>query len=202
MSYRYPESRILIFARTPLPGKVKTRLAPALGEQGAARLHARLVMRTVQMALASQLAPVELCCQPEKNHPLFIDLHRQGSDLSVQHGGDLGERMHRAMAESLKDSKSVILIGTDCPPMDAVYLEKAIIKLRDTDVVLGPAEDGGYVLIGMRRPLASIYKGISWGSNRVLQQTRAALQQTAMSWTELPTLWDLDRPEDLKRFLS
>lgn len=202
MNYKYPAARILIFARTPEPGKVKTRLVPAISQTAAAKLHERLTRHTVQMALASQLSPVELYCSPDPHHALFLELECLGVGRLRQTGQDLGERMYQALKASLTSCDRAVLVGTDCPIMDARYLSRALRELDHADAVLGPAEDGGYVLIGMRSINASLFREIDWGTDRVLQQTRHKLQSAGMHWVELETLWDIDREQDLRRWES
>lgn len=196
MTYRYPDAVIQIFARAPVPGEAKTRLIPALGADGAAALQARLLQRTLAMATRSALAPVQLWCSPDCDHAAFRDW--PGVSRHVQQGADLGERMQHALIAGLETARRVILIGTDCPGLDAGYLRQAIERLAEHDVVLGPAEDGGYVLVGWRRPV-DLFAAIDWGSERVLEQTRTRLRAAGVSWHELPVLWDVDRPADVAR---
>lgn len=199
MRMRYPNGRILVFAKAPVAGAVKTRLISALGEEGAAALSARLIVRTLDMARGCNAAPVELHVSPDVRHPFFRALP-DAPPLSLQRGDDLGERMHAALATALADADFAVLIGTDCPAMDCNYLQQACAALAEGhDAVLGAAEDGGYVLIGVRRPVPALFDGVEWGSGRVLEQTRQRLVGLGWDWLELPTLWDLDRPEDLAR---
>ena len=111
--------------------------------------------------------------------------------------------MHYAMEQALSHAQTAVIIGTDCPVMDANYLKAAFHALDNgNDVVLGPAEDGGYVLFGARRLDSSLFRSIRWGSDSVLSNTRSALQELGWAWSELDTLWDIDRPEDLDRIRS
>lgn len=197
---RHPSARILVFAKAPVAGAVKTRLIPALGAAGAARLHARLVRRTIARVSACGLAPLELHVAPDGQHPLFQSLAGAGVPLIAQRGRDLGERMHAALATALTTAEFALLIGTDCPALDCTCLAHACDALAaGRPAVLGPAEDGGYVLIGLRRPAATLFTGIDWGGPQVLTQTRRRLAELGWEATELPTLWDLDRPADLER---
>ncbi len=188
---------IQIFARTPVAGQVKTRLIPALGAAGAAALYLRLLRRTVAAARAAAPGAVELWCTPDCAHPRIADF----ADLPCreQAGADLGARMAHALADGLQRARRVVLVGSDCPGLDAAGLRVALAALAGHEVVLGPAEDGGYVLVGLRRP-ADIFTGIDWGSERVLAQTRQRLRAQGLRWHELPVLWDLDRPADLARY--
>jgi rSAM/selenodomain-associated transferase 1 len=182
-----------------VPGEVKTRLVPALGEQAAAELHERLVRRTIETATSARIAPVEIWCSPDGTHPFFrgFALPRR-----VQQGRDLGERMAHAFHTTLATNRFAILIGTDCPAFTGDYLRAAAERLaHGQDAVLGPAEDGGYVLIGLRRDEPQLFEGIEWGTAQVLAATRVRLAERGLCWHELPCLWDVDRAEDLQRMV-
>ena len=181
---------IIVFARAPVPGQAKTRLVPRLGEWRAAQLHARLTRHAVRTALAARCGPVEL--HATRRHRLFRGL---GVALRVQKGKDLGERMYRALA---KARRPAILIGTDCPMLTPADLRRALRWLQGgCDVVLAPAQDGGYALIGARRVSPAMFEGIEWGGERVYDETRARL--SGYRWRALRRVWDVDRPEDLDR---
>jgi len=199
--YLYPQSRLLIFAKAPIPGRSKTRLAGKLGARGAARLHARLTRQTVTTALRAQLAPLQLWCAPSSTHSFFAACRRDYPlTLHRQHGADLGRRMHHALTRALRGSGSAVLIGSDCPALTPAVLKNAFAALRDgADVVLVPALDGGYVLIGVRRSAARLFQAVKWGSERVLAQTRRRLRQLNLTCVELPALADVDTPADLLR---
>ncbi len=173
---------VIVFAREPRPGRVKTRLIPLLGAQGAARLHARLVERALATARAAGLGEVELCWARR------------------QRGADLGARMHHAFARGLRRAGRVILIGSDCPVLRARDLRRAARWLAGgADAVFAPAEDGGYALIGLRRVSPRLFEGVQWGGAQVMAQTRARLAALGWRWRELPEVWDVDRPEDVAR---
>ena len=192
-----PETRLIVFARAPEPGRVKTRLVPLLGEQGAARLHARLVERTLRTALAARLGGVDLYCASGIKGSYFRKIQKRfGIRLRSQGPGDLGDRMYRA----LHRNPGAVLIGSDCPSLRSTDLRAAAKALRSgADAVLSPAEDGGYALIGARRSARALFDGVKWGSARVLAQTRARLKRLGWRWKELRTVWDVDRPEDVAR---
>jgi len=202
--YRYPDGRILVFARAPVAGEVKTRLAAHIGKQAAASVYRQLLCATLDMASASGLAPLELHVASQPGHPLFQSLaDRWPLEIRLQQGVDLGQRMYCALQSALRESAFAVLIGTDCPAMNAAYLQRACQPLDDgSAVVLGPADDGGYVLIGVRSCDERLFRDVPWGSNRVLQLTRERLQALQLQYTELDSLWDLDRPEDLRRWRS
>jgi rSAM/selenodomain-associated transferase 1 len=192
----------MVFAKAPTPGRVKSRLVPALGETAAAELHRQLAERTLFTALAAGLGEVELWCAPGTNDAFFAACARQhGINLRAQGEGNLGIRMARALEHSVEEGCAGVLIGSDCPALTADYLREAAAGLAGgNDAVFGPAEDGGYVLIGLaRRPSAQLFDGIDWGTATVMQETRKRLARLNWRWRELPTLWDVDRPEDLVR---
>lgn len=193
--------RILVFAKAPVAGQVKTRMRTHLSPRACADLHRNLSLFTLRLACASQLAPIELWCSPTTSHPFIREcIERFPIQGRLQLGSDLGERMQHALVHSLRDTEQVLIIGTDCPLIDTAYLSAAFDALRGgNDVVLGPAEDGGYVLIGMQRVDQTLFDGISWGTDQVLKQTRAALRRLGWSWSELKPLWDVDRGDDLDR---
>lgn len=195
---RYPDARILIFAKAAQPGYAKTRLIPVLGADGAARLQTRLAGQSIQRVLDSRLAPAQLWLA---GSPDTADIpNARPLPAFNQQGGDLGERMAQAFTQVLSDASFAVLIGTDCPAMDGGYLREACEQLHQgKDVVLGPAEDGGYVLIGLRQPCPELFRDIDWGTERVLQQTRQRITELGLNCHQLPVLWDIDRPEDLAR---
>lgn len=189
---------IIIFAKAPLPGRVKTRLAPALGFEGAARLAVRMLEHTVDSALRATLGPVELCCAPDTHHVQFQRAGTaHGLHLAEQGDGDLGERMARAIERSLERFARVLLIGTDAPGLDAAVLQAAARALREHDAVFAPAADGGYVLVGLSRSAPQLFAGVEWSTPQVMQQTRERVAALGLSACELPTLHDVDEPADL-----
>ena len=198
----YPHARILIFAKAPEPGYAKTRLIPALGEAGAADLYRRLLRRTVERACAAVLCPVQLWCAPDADHPFFRRLASENPlALHPQTEGDLGARMHHAAGEALRQARTVLLIGTDCPLLGEAHLSRALQWLEQgEDAVLGPAEDGGYVLLGLSRNAPELFCDMPWGQGVLLEATRSRLEALGWRWRELETLWDLDRPADIGRW--
>jgi rSAM/selenodomain-associated transferase 1 len=189
---------LAILAKAPVAGSVKTRLIPALGADGAAALHARLIERTVETACAAAIGPVTLWVTPAPAHPCFTALaSRFRIPLAAQPDGDLGARM---LAACQAAAGPALVIGSDCPALTPSHLRQAADALRDShDVVIVPAEDGGYVLIGSRRPQPELFTGMTWSTDEVMAQTRRRLGQGGLTWRELPPLWDVDRPEDLAR---
>ena len=195
------DAAVIVFARAPLPGRAKTRLAAKLGAWGAARLQARLTERAVQTAIAARCGPVELHGTPRAAHPVFQRLRRRYAiALRRQSGGDLGERMHHALRAALRWHRYALLIGVDAPELRAADLRRALRLLRSgCDVVIAPAEDGGYALIACRRAPHPIFERIDWGGNEVHAQTVERLARLRFRWRALRTVWDVDRPVDVER---
>jgi rSAM/selenodomain-associated transferase 1 len=194
---------VAVFSRAPVAGAAKRRLIPALGAEGSARLQARMTRHAVAAAHAAGLGPLRLWCTPDSEHPLFTDLAATfGAGLEVQRGADLGERMHHAIERGLGESEAVLLLGTDCPALDAAALAEAAALLAVHDAVLGAARDGGYVMIGLRAADEAVFRGVRWGTERVLAQTRSRLRALEWRWAELGPFHDIDRPEDLAHLPS
>jgi rSAM/selenodomain-associated transferase 2/rSAM/selenodomain-associated transferase 1 len=193
-------SRLIVFSRFPEPGKSKTRLIPALGAAGAAELHRQMVEHTLRWVkeLRDRL-------------PLSIEIRYTGRPLepfqrwlgpnflySEQGEGDLGQRMLRSLQDAFRMKvKKVLLIGTDVPDLSANLAEGALILLNSSDLVLGPADDGGYYLIGLRRVIPQLFQEIPWGTEEVFRKTQHVAQAAKLSYSLLPSLPDVDRPEDL-----
>lgn len=192
----------VVFAKAPHAGTVKTRLIPLLGAEAAAALHRQLVQRTLVTATDAGLGPVELHGAPGIADDFLRDCARRfGVALLPQRGADLGERMRSAFDEALSRHPRVLLIGTDCPVLTAQHLADAQAALAcGDDAVLIPAEDGGYALIGLTRCDNRLFEAIDWGSDTVLAATRERLRTLRWRWHELETLWDIDRPEDYRRW--
>jgi rSAM/selenodomain-associated transferase 1 len=189
---------IAILAKAPMPGFAKTRLIPVIGAERAASLAARLIERAAEIASRSAVGPVTLWAAPHESDPLFQAVRvRHGMTLTRQSEGDLGMRMHTALAAA---NGPALVIGTDCPALTSDHLRRAAdILCRGTDAVILPAEDGGYVLIGVRAPQAAIFEHMCWGTARVLGETRRRLKRLGLTWQEPVMLWDLDRPADIER---
>ena len=190
--------RIAILAKAPIPGVAKTRLIPALGAHGAAALAERFIERTVKTAMAAALGPVTVWTTPDPDHPVFRQLAAQHRiAFRRQPDGDLGMRMLAAMIEA---NGPVLIVGTDCPGLTVDYLQLASFALQGgDDAVIAPAEDGGYVLLGVRRPLPELLGNIAWSTPLVMAETRRRIKQHGLRAHELPKLWDVDEPADLER---
>jgi uncharacterized protein len=192
---------VAVLAKAPIAGFAKTRLIPVLGEAGAAALQARLSERAVETAVQAGIGPVTLWATPDETHTSFHALaEKYAITLARQPDGDLGARM---LAAIIAARGPALVIGTDCPALTPDHLRTAAAALREgMDVVITPAEDGGYVLIGMSQAHPALFSDISWGESTVMVQTRQRLRAQNLAWHELATLWDLDRPEDLPRLAS
>jgi hypothetical protein len=192
--------RIIIIAKEPRPGLAKTRLIPALGTQGAAELADQLLRHTVTQALAADVGPVELCVTPDQDADYWR--HWRDNDrieLTEQCDGDLGKRMARAAEQGLASGSSIMLIGTDCPQLEAPRLQAMAAALTQQDACLCPVLDGGYSLLGLRRFDSLLFSDIPWSTDRVTALTRDRLRQLGWQWHESEPLWDLDEPTDLAR---
>jgi rSAM/selenodomain-associated transferase 1 len=199
MSLASPEPvAVAILAKAPLPGLAKTRLAPALGADGAAALQARLIERAVETARAANVGPVTLWAAPNQHHPAFQTLAALfGVTLARQPDGDLGVRMLAALDAA---HGPALVIGTDCPALQPAHLHAAAEALAaGVDAVVIPVEDGGYALIGMHAPQPALFADMPWSTAGVMAETRRRLTRLSLSWREPARLWDVDLPEDVER---
>ncbi|MGB5439469.1 MAG: TIGR04282 family arsenosugar biosynthesis glycosyltransferase [Gammaproteobacteria bacterium] len=201
---KYPHARILVFSKAPEPGRVKTRLIATLGAGGAADLYRELLCSTLEMVTGSALCPVELWCSPAMADPFFEQCRQQYAvQLHEQVQGDLGGRMSHALQAAGKPEQPVLLIGADCPTLCAADLDEALTWLeRDAGVVLGPAEDGGYYLIGMRGRYPYVFDDVPWSTPAVLELTKARLQQRRVKLHCLTRRRDLDTADDYRAWLE
>ena len=195
---KHPAARLLILSKAPDPGAVKTRLIPLLGETGAARLYATLLHQCIDRLVAAGLCPVDLWCAPSCDHPFFLACRqRYGVDLQQQVSGELGRRMQQSLEATLLRSTYAVLVGADCPGLAAADIEEALQALyQGADVVLGPALDGGYYLVAMRRSHAFLFEDMPWGTPDVLRLSESRLRARGCSWHRLAMHRDLDTPED------
>jgi rSAM/selenodomain-associated transferase 1 len=198
-----PEARILIFAKAPVAGEVKTRLIELLGAEGAKELYEKLLLRTVETACATG-AKVQLWCAPNKKHTFFAAMARTNSiELREQPAGDLGDKMLYAARDALRAGAHPIIVGADCPELQPADLHQAITALSaGYDAVLGPARDGGFYLLGLRTTEAWLFRGIAWGTDTVLEEARSRFRELSWRWKELPTRFDIDRAEDYAEWIA
>ncbi len=198
MPQSHADTLFIQFAKEPIPGQVKTRMMPYLNAQQACELHRDLLLWTCCTLTGTGLASVELWVSGNSGHRVFTQCADMGiAEVKTQQGADLGERMYHAIYEGLKSYRKVILVGSDCPGIDAGYLNNAIAALDQQTLVLGPASDGGYVLIGATEIWGSLFERVSWGGSEVLAQTKARIATLGEQYFELNVLADIDRPEDL-----
>ena len=193
---------VAILAKAPVAGLAKTRLIPLLGAASAARAQRRFTLNTLQVASQALLGPVTLWCAPDATHRFFRALHRVTGTVCInQPQGDMGARMLHAFKHHFAQHAKLplLVVGTDCPVLAPGHLQQAAQALAQHDVVLIPAEDGGYVLIGMRVLVPPVFEGITWSTPHVMTQTRDQLRRAGVSWLELPTQWDVDDPADWQR---
>lgn len=199
----FNETRVLIFARAPVAGRVKTRLIPLLGDHGAAALYRSLIEHALTVAQESGVGPLELWCTPDTDDQFFaacrerykVTLHRQPE-------GDLGARMLNAFEVALTGSRHALLMGSDCPSLTAADLREAAGALADEhDAVFCPAEDGGYVLLGLSQAMPALFDAMTWGTATVMEETRQRLRNLGWRWYELGMRWDVDRPADYQRLV-
>lgn len=193
---------LVLFTRYPQPGRVKTRLIPALGDAGAAQLHRRLTEHALDQA--RNLAGMR---------PVGVEVHYTGGEVSqmrawlgddhryvTQGRGDLGNRMDQAFSSAFDaGAATVVIMGSDCPDLSPAHLSRAFDALTSADLVLGPASDGGYYLIGLRRQVPQLFRDMPWGSDEVLARTTRLASWHGLRWTLLEELHDVDRPADLPR---
>lgn len=202
MNYLFPDSVLLIFCKAPVPGQVKTRLQPELSAEQAASAHIELTQMTLARAFEKPLCPVELYCSPDTEHPFFKQCAEQYPvSLATQRGDDLGIRMLYAFNESLASYRHALLIGCDCPSLTIADLTYAFEALQSGyDAVLAPAEDGGYVLLGMNEPQPVLFENMVWVNATVMAESRRRATEAKLKICELNTQWDVDDIKDWRRF--
>lgn len=192
---------ILVFAKAPLNEQVKTRLAPVLSASQRTELHKSLVCQTLELARSTGLT-VELFTTETENNFIKAVAKQYSVSLHEQQGDNLGQRMQNALADALSRYSNVMLLGTDCPVISEDYIASAFSALskHNIDVVFGPAEDGGYVLLATRRYIKPLFENISWGGSDVYSQSRQRLDKAMIAHYSLACLWDVDRPDDYQRY--
>jgi len=200
---KYKDGVILVFTKAPVAGRVKTRLIPHITAEQAAKLHEDFTHDRLQMCTAARLCDVQLWCSPDTRHPFFFNCQqRYGIQLQAQSGSNLGERMSRALKAALGHYKKIIIIGTDAPELDINTIAAAIEQLDSADIVLVPAEDGGYVLIGASTHDENLLSNVPWGTENVLSHTLRNIECLGLNYRLFDQSWDVDRPEDLERYLA
>lgn len=199
-SLNQSKQQLIIFTRYPEPGKTKTRLIPALGEIGAANLQKKMTEHTIlQVKELQKISGVDVEVRfAGGNRELMQNWLGVNFVYQSQGGGDLGERMMQSLTDALaRDVEQVIIIGTDCPGLNCQIIASAFDKLQVCDLVLGPALDGGYYLIGLRQVIPELFSQIPWGTSQVFPITVEIAKKLHLSSAYLPNLADVDWPEDL-----
>jgi len=196
---------LMQFAKWPQPWKVKTRLIPALGVDGALQAHITLSLQVLDNLCATGFDVSfwwdrSLEQPPEEAESLLANIEAARVPQCIQQGRDLGERMFGALSEGIAGYTRAVVIGSDCPSADPGYVRSAVAALEHCDVVLGPSDDGGYVLMGARRLSPGVLSGIEWGTAGVLEQTQERMAAAGLSVYLLAPRWDVDEPEDWLRF--
>jgi rSAM/selenodomain-associated transferase 1 len=201
---KYPHARLLVFSKAPVAGQVKTRLIPLLGAEHAAEIYMQMLDATLGKAIAGDLCPLELWCTPSVQHAFFRRCRaRYPLRLRQQGAGDLGARMSHALHNALQYACQAVLIGADCPTLGAGDIDTALAQLAaGVDVVLGPAADGGYYMIGMARHDPRLFDDIAWGTPEVLATTLARCRVHGLQWFCLPQRADVDTPDDYREYCS
>lgn len=200
---KYPDCAILIFSKAPVVGQVNTRLVPYITAQQAAKLHEELTRDRLRMCTTANLCDVQLWCSPDTDHPFFSDCkQRYGVRLQTQKGNNLGERMSAALKAVLGQYRKIIIIGTDAPALGINTIVAAINELEHSDIVLVPAEDGGYVLLAASKHHERLLVDVPWGTQSVLASTVHNIEHLGLTCSLLGECWDVDRPEDLERYMA
>ena len=197
------DAALIIFAKTPLPGQVKTRIARVKGKAIAQRLAKTFISNTLakvnRVDIRRHFSEIVLWFTPSSRHPVFLRSKiSQSIRYKQQVGADLGLRMHHAIRQALKTHKFAVVIGTDCPSLNSNYIAESLTMLAEgNDVVFGPADDGGYVLIATRVVNAQLFRNIHWGGSRVLSKSLETCRRLGFRSRCLDTLVDIDRVEDM-----
>lgn len=192
---------LLVFTREPIPGQTKTRLIPDLGAEGAAKLHTKLLYKTLYEASTSKFSAIQIWCSPDINHPI-IKSYSEVFNITLHHqvGEDLGIRMFNAIDAALERFSFAVVVGSDCPMISTKIFDEAHDYLSNSfDAVLGPSEDGGYYLIGLNQSEYEIFRDINWGTESVADITRSSVKNLGWTCHETEQLWDVDTIQDVQR---
>ncbi|PHS70058.1 MAG: hypothetical protein COB22_08415 [Cycloclasticus sp.] len=191
-----------IFAKAPVVGQVKTRLAVDVGSEKACAIYKQLLTNTLNNAVSKHW-PTEIWCSPDVQHPYLQSLGKQHhTQLKTQSSGDLGERMLLALQAGLTRAEKVVLIGSDCPVISVDYIQAAFDALDTSDVVFGPVEDGGYVLVACKHAGEQMFTNVEWSCAETLKQNITAIKKVGLKQDQLSTLWDIDTVNDWQRWVQ
>ena len=189
------------FARFPRVGQVKTRLQAEFSADEVYAVHCELMRQTAQSLADADLGAIELWLDELAPHPVVDDCRRTaGAELRLQCAGDLGIRMETALRDALERADVAVLVGSDCPGLDGDYLRDSVSALKEADVVFGPAEDGGFVLVACRRAVSGMFSDVGWGGPAVLQDAKSSVAEAGLSSACIAVRYDIDTPDDLRRW--
>ncbi len=189
---------LIIFVRNPIIGKVKTRLAATLGDEKTIAIYLKLLEHTRSISMGLQCDRSVFC---DEKPALGPEWKTDDFFITVQRGNDLGERMSNAFKEVFEEgASSMIIIGCDCPGLSTKIIDEGFEKLKEFDLVIGPAKDGGYYLLGMKRPILQLFEDMKWSTSSVFDETMITASQLGLSIYRLPVLADIDEEEDLKNY--
>ncbi|NTU92774.1 MAG: glycosyltransferase [Chlorobiaceae bacterium] len=190
------ERLLVVFSKNPVAGRVKTRLAASIGDRDALEVYEALRGITERESARADCTRIVFYSDFVPETDLFL---ANGSQGLLQEGTDLGERMHRAFLEGFRlGFRHVALIGTDCPELSALLINRAFDTLSDCEAVLGPARDGGFYLVGLNRPMPSLFLRRRWSTPEVLQESLTIFREHGTAYSLLPALSDIDTIEDLE----
>ncbi|MBT5549804.1 MAG: glycosyltransferase [Nitrospina sp.] len=196
---KFCENAVVLFARDPVLGKVKTRLSPFLDDETILQLYTCFLHDSLDKIRQVENADLFIGISPSNQSGFFTGMPGSDMRIFVQEGKELGDKMRRAIQDRFAEGyERVVIIGSDSPSLPVSYIERALAS--DKDMVLGPSTDGGYYLIGMKGALTEVFEGVTWGTEKVLQETCDHLVQNGVPLELLPVWYDIDSPEDLKFF--
>ena len=188
---------LLIFIKNPIKGKAKTRLAKTVGDEEALRIYKELLRHTRELA-------TKINARRQVHYTYFVDYQdewlEEVFEKHLQTGNDLGNRMGDAFERAFENSSKVVIIGSDCASLTTTIIEQAFATLDKYDFVIGPAEDGGYYLLGMRAFMPFVFEEVVWSSSKVLSKTVENIQQHNKTYHFLETLSDIDTEADWKKY--
>ncbi len=199
--YKYPHIRLIMMTRAPVAGQVKSRLAKSIGNRRAAAVYRNMVQVQISKLLAANICPLELHVCPQVRHPFFMAMRRAGVvRVERQQGNNLGSRMHHALRSGLQRAEAVTLIGADVPGISVEQIEQVCTLLSSRDeLIIMPAADGGYGLLGMRNTDAGLFRAVHWGTQQVCKQTLRRAAQLGINYRLFSSCYDIDYQRDLAR---
>lgn len=195
------ENVVIIFAKEPMPGKVKTRLARSIGNELAVKLYELFLRKTLTILENLDYCTAQLFKTRDSAEDYFQGISK--TEIFEQEGADFGERMKNAFTQVFAaGAERAVIIGTDCPEVDNVLLKKAFVELLKKEVVIGPATDGGYYLLGLKKEHPYLFENMAWSTVDILIKTEKKLNEKNITYTKLDLLSDIDTRQDLDFFLD